>query len=91
MKSGVHQDKLVEACVAADEVLWYQGEDIGLDFKSLVSSSVFESQVFSSVQEIVAFLANSCRSGDHIIVMSNGGFEGIHDKLLSSLNSVGVK
>ena len=91
MKSGVHQGKLVEACVAADEVLWYQGEDMGLDFKPLVSSSVFESQVFSSVQEIVAFLTSSSRSGDHIIVMSNGGFEGIHDKLLSSLTSVGVK
>jgi UDP-N-acetylmuramate: L-alanyl-gamma-D-glutamyl-meso-diaminopimelate ligase len=37
------------------------------------------------VEEIVAFLAGECRPGDVVAVLSNGGFGGIHDKLLSAL------
>ena len=61
---------------------------MGLDFELLTSSLGVPSRVFDSVDQIVTFLTDTCSSGDNVIIMSNGGFEGIHDKLLTSLNSV---
>ena len=43
------------------------------------------SSSFDEVDDIVVYLAESAREGDHIVVMSNGGFGGIHDKLLRAL------
>ena len=40
---------------------------------------------FGSTDEIVSFLAGEVRSGDHVVIMSNGGFENIHNKLLERL------
>jgi len=39
-----------------------------------------------TVEGIVTDLAGSLRSGDHVLILSNGGFGGIHDKLLKALN-----
>ncbi len=88
MKSGVHQVQLSKSCLSADEVVWYQSDNMGLDFELLTSSIGVPSRVFDSVDQIVTFLTDTCSSGDNVIIMSNGGFEGIHDKLLTSLNSV---
>ena len=87
MKSGVHQDKLCKSCLSADEVVWYKSDNMALDFELLTSSLGVPSRAFDSVDEIVTFLTETCNSGDNVIIMSNGGFEGIHEKLLTSLNS----
>ena len=88
MKSGIHQDKLSQAFNSADEVVWYKGDDMGLDFELLISSLGAPSRAFNSVDEIVTLLTDTCSSGDNVIIMSNGGFEGIHEKLLTSLKSI---
>ena len=40
---------------------------------------------FSSTDEIVTFLVSELRPGDHVVIMSNGGFDNIHNKLLERL------
>ena len=40
---------------------------------------------FASTDEIVSFIAKEARSGDHVVIMSNGGFDNIHNKLLERL------
>ncbi|HET8646397.1 MAG TPA: UDP-N-acetylmuramate:L-alanyl-gamma-D-glutamyl-meso-diaminopimelate ligase, partial [Vicinamibacteria bacterium] len=42
-----------------------------------------------TVDGIVAALASELRPGDHVVVLSNGGFGGIHDKLLAALGGPG--
>jgi len=44
-------------------------------------------EVCDSVDAIVAGVVQTVRSGDHVLVMSNGGFGGIHQKLLDSLRA----
>ena len=85
MRAGFHQDTLVAACHAADEVVWRRPSDSGLDFAALEASNPVPSCSFDDVDEIVGHLAKHSRSGDHIVIMSNGGFGGIHDKLLRAL------
>ncbi len=41
----------------------------------------------ASVDEIVHSLAAEARAGDHVLIMSNGGFGGLHDKLLAALRA----
>lgn len=85
MKSGAHQNTLNRACESADMVVWYKTEDCKIDFQSMLSQSKVPSYAFSSVAEIVTYLKENSLSGDYIIIMSNGGFEGIHDKLIQEL------
>ncbi len=85
MKAGVHQHTLVASVEKADQVVWFQPENCGLDCAALTAAATPPSHVFDSVDAIVAFLAEHSKSGDHIVVMSNGGFDSIHEKLLREL------
>ncbi len=85
MRAGVHQETLVAACQSADEVVWRRPANSGLDFAALEASNPVPSRSFDEVDDIVSYLAQSAVEGDHIVVMSNGGFGGIHDKLLRAL------
>lgn len=85
MKLGVHQESLSLATQEADMVLWYEGEGCKIDFQLLLAESKVPTYVFGSVYEILDYLEENCLGGDHIIIMSNGGFEGIHDKLVKKL------
>ena len=44
-----------------------------------------DARYIPKVDDIVAAVAKGARPGDLVVVMSNGGFEGIHDKLLSAI------
>lgn len=86
MKMGTHQDQLVESCQAADMVVWKKPEKAGIDFNALVANSETPAYAFDEVDQIITFLEEGCQPGDNVVVMSNGGFEGIHEKLLSALD-----
>jgi len=42
-------------------------------------------EVFSSTQAIIDKVLGEAKSGDHILIMSNGGFEGIHQRIIDGL------
>lgn len=86
MKMGIHQNQLVAACQAADIIIWQTPENAGLDFQSMIVKSETPAYVFADVDEIVTFVEETSLEGDHIVVMSNGGFGGIHEKLLKALD-----
>lgn len=87
MKLGIHQTQLVEACQSADMVVWQKPEKSQLDFNALIANSKAPGYAFSEVDEIVSFLEENSRAGDHIVIMSNGEFGGIHEKLLQILDN----
>jgi len=85
MKSGVHQHEFNIACQAADMVIWFKPEDAKINFSTLLAESKVSAYAFSDVDQIVTFLEENSIPGDHIVIMSNGGFGGIHEKLLQAL------
>jgi UDP-N-acetylmuramate: L-alanyl-gamma-D-glutamyl-meso-diaminopimelate ligase len=85
MKMGVHQAVLGEACRSADLTLWLDPGNALMDWEALLASSPMPAQVLASVDAIVAMLVTEARAGDDIVIMSNGGFGGIHQKLLQAL------
>lgn len=85
MKMGIHQHTLAAACHDADICLWKDSEENGLDMDSIIQSSPVPALSFGSVADIVSYLAAHSRPDDHIVIMSNGGFENIHQRLLGAL------
>jgi UDP-N-acetylmuramate: L-alanyl-gamma-D-glutamyl-meso-diaminopimelate ligase len=85
MRMGVHSSSLADSLRAADEVLLFAGPGLGWDPRHALSSLGERGQVFSSVATIVDSVSTRARPGDHILIMSNGGFEHIHQRLLEAL------
>jgi len=87
MRMGIHQEQLARAVEPADLTIWKRSEQSGLNLDALVNAGSGEALAFDQVAEIVACLVENSIPGDHIVIMSNGGFEGIHQKLLDALSS----
>ena len=96
MRMGVHTVALPRAFDAADHVLWYNSADLQWDIASViehagVSSSVCESidAIVCQIEALVAFA--SSREPVHIVIMSNGGFGGVHSLLIKRLKKNSAK
>jgi UDP-N-acetylmuramate: L-alanyl-gamma-D-glutamyl-meso-diaminopimelate ligase len=85
MKMGVHKEQLAPALAPADEVILFQPPDLGWSLQEIAAAIGPRARVFDKVQSIIDYLQTSSRSGDHILVMSNGGFENIHKRLIEAL------
>ncbi|OQX13809.1 MAG: UDP-N-acetylmuramate:L-alanyl-gamma-D-glutamyl-meso-diaminopimelate ligase [Thiothrix lacustris] len=85
MRMGTHKAQLATALQAADVVLLYQPEGLGWDLADVVAQIGDKAQLVQDIDALAAQVAQLAGAGDHILVMSNGGFGGIHDKLLAGL------
>ena len=96
MKMGIHQDSLAESAALADYTLWYEptGLEWGLkdviDQATATNSAMGNQQVLSSVDAIIEHIDTHATAGDAIVIMSNGGFEGIHQRLLTALHNKAI-
>jgi len=87
MRLGVHRDRLASSLTAADRVWLYRPADLGWDLQSVADALEGRARVCESVEDIVAELASDARPGDRVLIMSNGGFENIHERLLAALRA----
>lgn len=85
MKMGVHQDTLGPSLMGADDVWLFTPPDLGWDAGPIVASLGKKGHASRDIGDLAAALARSVRSGDHVLIMSNGGFGGLHGKLLVEL------
>jgi len=85
MKMGVHQDSLAQSLIQADRVLLFQDAGLNWSLKQVSDTLGEHVSVFDSVEAIVNTLQKEAAQGDEILVMSNGGFDGIHQKILEAL------
>ncbi|WP_411360062.1 UDP-N-acetylmuramate:L-alanyl-gamma-D-glutamyl-meso-diaminopimelate ligase [Pseudidiomarina salilacus] len=81
MKRGIHADQLEAALSAADQVMLLQPEGLQWQLADFVPTAT----ITHSVDELLAVLLRSVEPGDHVLLMSNGGFGGLHQKLLAAL------
>jgi UDP-N-acetylmuramate: L-alanyl-gamma-D-glutamyl-meso-diaminopimelate ligase len=85
MRMGVHQETLAPSLMGADEVWLYTPTDLGWDATPIVKSLGKRGHENHDVDTLALELAKSARPGDHVLIMSNGGFGGLHGKLLAEL------
>ncbi len=87
MRMGSHKDGLAHSARLADEVIWYQPEGLDWDLQPVVEAAPNKSQVSRSLDEIIQRIVQEAGEGDAVVIMSNGGFGGLHQKLLAALQS----
>ena len=86
MKLGVWAQQLAPSLSAADQVFCYSAQ-LGWDVTTALASLGDKLTTSDDLAGLIAMISAEARSGDHILIMSNGGFGGIHDKLLASLRA----
>ncbi len=84
MKLGVHRDRLLAATTAADRVLWFQPPDMDWPLAEAVGD---DAEVVADIDELVNRTLTAAGDAAEVVVMSNGGFSGFHDKLLAALGA----
>ena len=89
MKLGVMKSQLPDSLKDADLVFGYgasSGKDaLGWDLKESLAPLGAKAQAFDDLEKLMAAVKKEAKSGDLILVMSNGGFGGVHKKLLEML------
>jgi len=85
MRMGVHRDQLAPSLAGADEVWLYTPPDLGWDVATVMTALGARGHARGDVSVLARDLAQTLRPGDHALIMSNGGFGGLHGKLLAEL------
>ncbi len=85
MRSGVHKDTLLASLKGADQVIIHKPTEYDWQFPIEQVNQFDNLQILPDVDSILNSLKEMVQSGDNILVMSNGGFGAIHQKLLQQL------
>lgn len=85
MKLGVHQQTLAQALQGAELSFLLQPSGIGWDVRQAMQPLAERVHVADEVDDLVTQIVAQSQPGDQVLIMSNGAFGGIHDKLLTAL------
>ncbi|GAB1260279.1 UDP-N-acetylmuramate:L-alanyl-gamma-D-glutamyl-meso-diaminopimelate ligase [Aurantivibrio plasticivorans] len=91
MRMGAHKAKLPQATRDADQVFWYQPPAIDWSLDDVVSASEAPAELMRDIDELIrrtVLTASECEAEGkdaHLVIMSNGAFGGIHQRLLAAL------
>jgi UDP-N-acetylmuramate: L-alanyl-gamma-D-glutamyl-meso-diaminopimelate ligase len=84
MKAGVMKDRLAASLAGADRVYCFSS-GLQWDAAAVLAPLGAKAEAHADFERLLAAVAGAAKPGDHIVIMSNGGFNGIHDKLLARL------
>jgi UDP-N-acetylmuramate: L-alanyl-gamma-D-glutamyl-meso-diaminopimelate ligase len=87
MRMGQHREALPDATAAADSVYWYQPAGLDWDLSDVVEACPVEAHLCSDTAEMISRVLAVSQPGDHVVIMSNGGFDGIHQRLVAELEA----
>jgi UDP-N-acetylmuramate: L-alanyl-gamma-D-glutamyl-meso-diaminopimelate ligase len=88
MRMGVHQTELAAAFECADQVLWYSPDSITWDIDAVIDQTRVPAKQYNSIELIIDASIDLYKASDapiHIVIMSNGAFGGVHQKLIQAL------
>jgi len=88
MKLGIMKEALPGSLKDADLIFCYAA-NLGWDASSVLAPLGNKSIAEKDLDTLIERIARDARSGDHILIMSNGGFGGIHEILLDRLQGQG--
>lgn len=86
MKLGVWQNDLAASLDQADQIFCY-AHQIGWNIDSALAALDDKTEIHHDLTTMISAIAATAHPGDHILIMSNGSFSGLHDKLLDTLRT----
>ena len=87
MRMGVHADRLAAATESADQGFWYQPSGLPWAIDEVIEAATKPTQVIGSIDELLVATAGAASPGDAVVIMSNGGFDRFHERLLAYLEA----
>ncbi|PIE82864.1 MAG: UDP-N-acetylmuramate:L-alanyl-gamma-D-glutamyl-meso-diaminopimelate ligase [Candidatus Contendobacter odensis] len=87
MKQGVFKDTLAPALAIADSIILYQAPEIGWDVSTVATALGARGRLCHTLDETLMAICQQAKPRSHVLIMSNGGFGGIHQRLLDTLRS----
>lgn len=87
MKLGAHREGLAPSTALADHAFWYAPDNLGWDLAGTVADAPIPTQVCSTLQDIIDGVVALAQPGTQVVIMSNGGFGGIHSRLIEALEA----
>lgn len=85
MRHGTHKDSMHQALLNADIVMCKRPDAHTWNIEEVLKQFTQPTAVFDSVDNLVVELSKQLQTGDHVVIMSNSGFGGIHQKLLDAI------
>jgi UDP-N-acetylmuramate: L-alanyl-gamma-D-glutamyl-meso-diaminopimelate ligase len=85
MKLGAHRDGLPASVTGADSVIWYAPPNLGWDLAGTAEACTVPAVVCDSLEAIITRVQAELDGPTHVVIMSNGGFGGLHGKLAAAL------
>ncbi|MBQ0785182.1 MAG: UDP-N-acetylmuramate:L-alanyl-gamma-D-glutamyl-meso-diaminopimelate ligase [Amphritea sp.] len=85
MRMGMHRQNLAKSANRADKVYWYQPAGLEWSLQDVVDACENPAALARDTGELIQSLVDNVEPGSHIVIMSNGGFEGIHSRLIDAL------
>ena len=87
MKMGIHAEQFGKSVAAADVVLLCENAGIKWDIHAIKAPASTLIEVKDNVDQVIEYLVRNCQHGDLIVIMSNAGFDNIHQKLIKAMQS----
>lgn len=87
MKMGVHKDTLAASWSNADHVFIFEPTNLTWSMNDLLAKSEVTAMLYKDLDLLIKSIVSYAKPGDHILVMSNGSFGGIHDLLTEELST----
>jgi len=84
MQMGIHAHHLKEALSTATELCIYDGGELSWSIEQVLSG--LHSNIFTDIERMVDYLLSILQPQDNVLILSNGGFGGVCDKLIAGLN-----
>lgn len=86
MRMGIHAETLASSFAIADQVLLFQADNVDWNIADHMNELGERCQVFTNIDDIIELIVEQHQTGDQIVIMSNGAFGNIHNKLIEALN-----
>lgn len=96
MRMGVHKEDLLDSLSSADDIVLYQPQNLGWNLDDLVKADINPVHIFENIENIIEHVVEQVigtntanpQANIHILIMSNGAFDGIHEKLINKLENL---
>ena len=85
MRMGEYRRELTSSTNSADMVFWFQPEGLNWSLQEMIGNNSATAKLHIDIGSLIDGVKSLAQSGDHIVIMSNGSFAGVHRRLIDSL------
>jgi UDP-N-acetylmuramate: L-alanyl-gamma-D-glutamyl-meso-diaminopimelate ligase len=87
MKMGIFAQRFIQSVASADEVLLCENTALQWDLPAIAQTASTLILIEPNIDQVINHLVENTRPGDQIVIMSNGGFDNIHQRLINAMAS----